>query len=157
MGTLAFLTYRSVITLYKNCELCNTFFRTKIDGFQYYKNVFSNPKNSVFDEFLHKGLSDMWKQLHPSLLWNEKPFDDIQVPRLSFNFISEFNPKVSNKLIFEYSDKNPDKDASFRAMAGKYSFISKFLITHGASSLYGICETKAAANFRLLNPASLPE
>lgn len=94
------------LTLYENCELCNDFFRQKVDGFQYYREVFRNPKNTVFDEYLHGGLSDIWKHLHPNLVYDLKPFDDILVPRLAFNFISVFNSSVSNKLIFEYSDKN---------------------------------------------------
>jgi hypothetical protein len=49
------------------------------------------------------------------------------------------------------------EDASFRAVAGKHSFISKFPITHGALDIYGTREIKAAANSRWLNLASLPE
>lgn len=94
------------LTLYENCELCNTFFRTKSEGFQYYKDSFTNPKNTVFDEYLHGGMSDLWKHLHPHLIYDQRPFDDILVPRLSFNFISVFNPKVSKDLIFEYNNGN---------------------------------------------------
>jgi hypothetical protein len=94
------------LTLYKNDKICNLFFKTKIDGYQYYRDVFTNKKNSVFDEFLHGGLSDMWQFKHPQLIWDNKPFDDILVPRESFNFKSVFNPPVSNHLIFEYSEKN---------------------------------------------------
>lgn len=90
------------LTLYKNNEVCNNFFRTHLDGFQYYKNVFACPKNSAFDEFNHKGLSDMWKSVYPEKIWDSRLFDDVRVPRLSFNFISEFHPEYSQNLIFEY-------------------------------------------------------
>ena len=94
------------LTLYRNNEECNTFFKTKIEGFQYYEDAFTNEKNTVFDEYLHGGLSDIWKHKYPNLLWDKRPFDDITVPRLSFNFKSNFNSVASNKLIFEYSEKN---------------------------------------------------
>ncbi|MBB3839605.1 hypothetical protein FHS57_003614 [Runella defluvii] len=94
------------LTLYKNNEMCNNFFKNYLEGFQYYKNVFSNPKNSAFDEYNHRGLSDMWKVLYPEKIWNCYPFDDIRVPRINFNFISEFHLECSYKLIFEYRNKN---------------------------------------------------
>lgn len=36
-------------------------------------------------------------------IWNSKLFDDIQVPRLSLNFISVMHPERKN-LIFEYNE-----------------------------------------------------
>lgn len=93
-------------TLYKNNEICNNFFKTHLDGYQYYKDVFSCPINSAFDEFNHQGLSEMWKILYPEKLWNTLLFDDVRVPRLSFNFVSEFHPECSMCLIFEYENGN---------------------------------------------------
>lgn len=93
------------LTLYKNDEICNNFFKTNLCGFQYYKSVFACPYNSAFDEFNHKGLSDMWTFLYPDKIWDSRLFDDIRVPRLSFNFISEFHPEYSVHLIFKYFDR----------------------------------------------------
>jgi hypothetical protein len=94
------------LTLYENSEFCNNFFQTKLEGFQYYKDSFTEPKNTVFDEYLHGGMSDLFNHLHPNLIYNQRPFDDILVPRLSFNFISVFHPLVSKNLIFEYHNGN---------------------------------------------------
>lgn len=94
------------LTLYRNNEYCNNFFKIKKDGFQYYKEVFSRPKGVAYCEFNHMGLSDLWTHLHPDKIWNSKMFDDIRVPRLSFNFISEFHTEHSNQLIFEYEGGN---------------------------------------------------
>ena len=94
------------LTLYRNTEECNQFFESKINGFQYYKDVFSNPKSFLFDEFLHRGLSDMWKHKDPVNLWDQKPFDDVEIPLKSINFKSVFNPNNLQKLIFEYSAPN---------------------------------------------------
>jgi len=91
------------LTLYRNNEFCNSFFRTHENGFQYYKKVLSCSKNSAFDEYNHKGMSDKWTQLYPEQIWNSKLFDDIQVPRLSLNFVSVMHPERTN-LIFEYNE-----------------------------------------------------
>ena len=93
------------LTLYKNDEDCNHFFETRMDGFQYFKDVFKNPRNSLFDEFLRGGLSDMWKFKHPNLIWDYKPFDDILIPLVRFNFKSVFSPEIPDRMIFEYSEK----------------------------------------------------
>ncbi len=92
------------LTLYKNNEFINNFFKCYIDGFQYYKDVFSCPTYLGFDEYLHKGLSDMWKYQFPEKIWDSQLFDDVRVPYLSFNFISEFHPEYSMNLIFEYEN-----------------------------------------------------
>ncbi len=94
------------LTFYKNNHECNTFFKKEIQGFQKYKDVFSTPKSCFFDEYNHKGMGDLWKYLYPQKVWDIKPFDDIRVPYLNFNFISEFHPEYSNNLIFEYENKN---------------------------------------------------
>ena len=92
------------LTLYKNSDYCNTFYKKEVNGFQFYKTVFSSPKNSCFDEYLHQGIGDLWKHLNPESVWDIRPFDDIRVPYLSFNFISEFHPEYSSCLIFEYQN-----------------------------------------------------
>lgn len=94
------------LTLYKNTAECNNFFKTKKENFLYYKEIFSNkePKIFLFDEYLHGGLSDLWKELEPNSVWDERNFDDIIVPRLHLNFNS-FEKEWMNHLIFEYTDK----------------------------------------------------
>ena len=92
------------LTLYRNNDFCNKFYRKKVEGYKYFKDVYTNPKNQVFDEYLHGGMSDRWEKLHPDRIWNSKLFDDIRVPRLAMNFISEFHPEYSENLIFEYSE-----------------------------------------------------
>ena len=92
------------MTLYRNNDFCNKFYRKKVEGYKYFKDVYTNPKNQVFDEYLHDGMSDRWKKLYPDRIWNSKLFDDIRVPRLAMNFISEFHPEYSENLIFEYSE-----------------------------------------------------
>lgn len=94
------------LTLYRNNEYCNTFYKTKKEGFLYYKDVFQQAKNIFFDEYLHKGLSDLWMELHPDKIWNSFLFDDISIPSINFNFVSVFHPEYSENLIFEYVNKN---------------------------------------------------
>jgi hypothetical protein len=94
------------LTLYRNCAFCNTFFMEKVEGFQYYKHEFRSTPNHAFDEFQHGGISDLFKHLYPDKIWDSRLFDDIRVPRLAFNFISEFHPEYSNNLIFEYNEKS---------------------------------------------------
>lgn len=92
------------LTLYRNNDFCNRFYRKKVEGYKYFKDVYTNPKNQVFDEYLHAGMSDRWEKMYPDRIWNSKLFDDIKVPRLAMNFISVFHPEYSENLIFEYSE-----------------------------------------------------
>ena len=80
-------------TLYKNNNYCNNFFKTRIKGFQYYKDVFTNSKNCVFDEYLHHGMGDMWKEVHPDKVWDSRLMDDIVVPWNNFHFVSYHRKK----------------------------------------------------------------
>jgi len=89
-------------TLYKNTYFCNNFFKTFQIGFKYYKDAFQTNSHYNFCEYLHKGVSDLWKYLYPNLIIDHKYFDDILIPRLNFNFISVFNSNILNNLIFEY-------------------------------------------------------
>lgn len=93
------------LSLYKNNDKCRMFYKTLESGFQSYQDVFCRPNNSAFDEYNHKGLGDLWKFLYPDEIWDCRLFDDVRVPRLSFNFVSEFHPEYSDRLIFEYSDQ----------------------------------------------------
>jgi hypothetical protein len=93
------------LTLYENSYKSNHFFELEVENCLYYKDAFTIEKYYHFDEFLHGGMSDRWKSIHPELLWEHKPFDDVEIPRLSLNFKSVFNPSASTNLIFEYSNK----------------------------------------------------
>jgi hypothetical protein len=94
------------LTLYRNNDFCNHFFEKKFEGYQYYKDVFQNPKNCGFDEYYHRGLSDMWKSFYPQKICMFTPFDDIIIPSQSLNFKSYLKPIESNHLIFLYESKN---------------------------------------------------
>lgn len=90
------------LTLYRNNEFCNHFYKQEHSGFLNYKDVFQNPRNFIFDEYWHGGLSDIWKSLYPNKIWDSRLFDDIQIPSVSMNFVSVFHPEFSNGLIFKY-------------------------------------------------------
>lgn len=92
------------LTLYRNSPKTNLLFKSQEFGYQYYRDVFQTKKNCAFDEYNHKGIGDIIKDKMPHLLYSETPFDDVRVPRLNFNFFSEFHPEKSNKLIFEYNE-----------------------------------------------------
>ncbi len=92
------------LTLYRNNQYCNNFYKKNISGFQFYKDVFSNPQNSLFDEYHRKGIGDLWKFLHPDKVWDHRLFDDIKIPRHKIHFYSVFHPEYSNFLIFEYDN-----------------------------------------------------
>ena len=94
------------LTLYKNTCYCNNFFKTKRDGYLYYKNVYQSSKNYVFDEYLHKGIADLWKAVHPDKVWDGKLMDDIIIPWAHFNFVSYHHPDEYLYLIFEYDKGN---------------------------------------------------
>lgn len=93
------------LTLYRNNKFCNEFFKTKVDGFLYYKDVFLCERNLFFDEYWHNGLSDMWMFLYPEKIWDSRLFDDVQIPEISMNFVSVFHLEHSNHLIFLYENK----------------------------------------------------
>ena len=93
-------------TLYRNNRLCNEFFMREEEGFLNYRKVFASERNFCFDEYLHKGLSDLWEHLYPEKIWRaEKFFDDVRIPGRCLHFFSNFSPEKSNCLIFEYEGK----------------------------------------------------
>ena len=93
-------------TLYRNNKFCNEFFMRNEDGFLNYKEVFTSERSFCFDEYWHKGLSDLWERLYPERIWRaEKFFDDVRIPSACLHFFSNFSPEKSNCLIFEYEGK----------------------------------------------------
>lgn len=93
------------LTFYRNNDSCNSFFMEEHEGFQYYRDVYQNPKNCAFDEYWHKGVGDAWKSVCPEKVWDSRLFDDVTIPALSYNFKSVFHPEHSENLIFQYEDK----------------------------------------------------
>ena len=89
------------LTLYRNIDACNLFYKNKIEGYLYYKDVFVTPQNMGFDEYGHMGLSDMWINLYPDKVWSENVFDDLLIPEISWNFRSYRKENMGN-LIFIY-------------------------------------------------------
>lgn len=94
------------LTLFKNNEYWNSFYKTYKEGFQYYKDVFSSDELSRFDEYLNNGISDLAKSLHGSSVWDSRLFDDVYIPASHLEFNSVFHPEVSDHLIFEYFNKS---------------------------------------------------
>lgn len=94
------------LTLIRNCEYWNNFYKTELEGFQYFKDVFSSNKLSRFDEYLNKGIGDLAKKLHEERVWDTRPFDDVCIPAVHLDFYSVFHPEVSNHLIFAYDNNN---------------------------------------------------
>ena len=97
------------LTFYRNDQFCNEFFMNKVDGFLYYKDVFQCERNCWFDEYLHKGLSDLWLHLYPEKILRggvERHIDDVTIPISCLHFHSNLNPGISKCLIFEYFDKH---------------------------------------------------
>lgn len=90
-------------TLYRNNTYCNNFFLQKVDEFLYYKDVFQSHSNMVFDEYLHKGLSDRWMHLNPQKVYKiDGLFDDVLVPHRAMHFKAWGYPY--KKLIYHYCD-----------------------------------------------------
>lgn len=94
------------LTLHKNNTFCNTYFINHSSGFLNYKEVFASPQNYIFDEYRHKGLSDMWLKNNPELVWKEKKFDDIFIPSMHYNFVSCNHEQEYKHLLFEYDYGN---------------------------------------------------
>lgn len=94
------------LTLYKNEEECNSFFRKEINETLNFKDVFSSKKQFVFDEYYHGGCSDKWLKEYNNDLYQTTAFDDLIIPRNSWNFKSYGKQEEYNNLIFIYESKN---------------------------------------------------
>ena len=88
------------LTLYKNDYLTNTYFMKEIDGFQSYKDAYTTPTITFFDEYMYMGTSDKWKETRPADCWLEEPFDNVSKPKQSFHFNS-LNRQWKN-VVFEH-------------------------------------------------------
>lgn len=90
------------LTLLRNDEDANTYFKKQVDGYQNYRDAFTTSKITFFDEFNHKGCSDKWRDCRPDDCWLEEPFDNISRPKESFHFCS-LN-RGWQQVIFEHVD-----------------------------------------------------
>lgn len=80
------------LTLYRNCEFCNTFFMSRHDGYLYYKDVFTNPENLIFDESW-SGPGAVMRDLYSDRLCRcEDFFDDVVKQAERRHFKSVFSP-----------------------------------------------------------------
>lgn len=76
------------LTLLRNDDDANTYFMKQIDGYQNYKDAFTTPKITFFDEYGHNGCSDKWRDCRPNDCWLEWPFDNASKPKQSYHFNS---------------------------------------------------------------------
>lgn len=90
------------LTLLHNDNDTNTYFMKEVPGYQSYKNAFTTPYITFFDEFNHKGCSDKWRDTRPDDCWLEKPFDNASKPKQSYHFNSLNHPEWK-RVIFEHS------------------------------------------------------
>ena len=93
------------LTLLRNCDFCNTFFMQRHGKFLYWKDAFSRPEYSGFDEYFG-GCSEVWDALYPDKVYHcESSLDDITIPACCRHFRSVF---VQGRycLTFIYEDRN---------------------------------------------------
>lgn len=90
------------LTLLHNDEDANTYFMKQIKGYQNYKDAFTTPTITFFDEYGYKGCSDKWRDNRPDDCWLEWPFDNASKPKQSYHFNSL--TREWKKVIFEHVD-----------------------------------------------------
>lgn len=94
------------LTLYRNCEYMNKLFQEKHEGeYLYYKDVFTNPDNQIFDE-LWRGTGAIMRDFHADRMYRcEKLIDDVVVPQIFKHFKSLFS-RERKCMTFIYKDRN---------------------------------------------------
>lgn len=76
------------LTLLHNDEATNKYFMERIEGYQYYEDVFTQHEITFFDEFGHKGCSDKWHDCRPEDCWLEEIFDNVSRPKEAYHLCS---------------------------------------------------------------------
>ncbi len=76
------------MTLYHNDEDTNTYFMKSIEGYQDFKDVFTQNESKYFDEYKYKGFGDKWRDCRPDDCWLEWPFDNVSRPKEAYHFNS---------------------------------------------------------------------
>jgi len=90
------------LSLYHNDEDTNTFFMKPIEGYQDYRDVFTQQSSMYFDEYKFKGFGDKWHDCRPEDCWLEWPFDNISRPKEAYHFNSL--TRGWEQVIFEHVD-----------------------------------------------------
>ncbi len=90
------------LTILRNDEDANTFFMKEYDGYQSYKDAFTKPQITFFDEFGYKGCSDKWRDIRPDDCWLEWPLDNASKPKQAYHFNSTL--RGWKQVIFEHVD-----------------------------------------------------
>lgn len=97
------------MTLFRNDEDTNTYFMTRADGYQYYKDAFTTETITFFDEYDHGGMADRWRDLRRGDCALEKefggqfPFDNASKPKQEYHFVSL--TRGWQRVIFEHEGK----------------------------------------------------
>ena len=88
------------LTLYHNDDDTNTYFMKPIEGYQDYKDVFTQRESKYYDEYKYKGFGDKWRDSRPEDCWLEWPFDNVSKPKESYHFNSM--TRGWQQVIFEH-------------------------------------------------------
>ncbi len=93
---------RGHLSLYRNNQRMNNFFRDETDDF--YKTVFTSDRGFSFDEWGPVGIANhIKKRLDPDKFWDELPFDDIHTLRSDF-FPAQKIQEDFKYIIYEYEN-----------------------------------------------------
>ncbi len=90
------------LTLYHNDDDTNRYFMKPIEGYQNYKDVFTQPESKYYDEYKYRGFGDKWRECRPKDCWLEWPFDNVSRPKEAYHFNS-LN-RGWEQVIFEHID-----------------------------------------------------
>jgi len=135
------------LTLIHNDEDSNTYFMQQAEGYQNYKEAFSTPKITFFDEYGYKGCSDKWRDCRAKDCWLEWPFDNVSKPKQAYHFNSLTRgwqqvifEHVNNKLfMLRFNNGQLEKKESMYAhfqhrgfMKDRVTDYSHFLVTPNA-------------------------
>lgn len=88
------LFFHGHFALTRNTDICNHIYENKIDGCDYYQDVFQDPGNLYFDEYIMGHSSTrIWESIDPDHCYKEQPYDDVFPPmwkgnNTNFNTIS---------------------------------------------------------------------
>ncbi len=95
---------RGHLSLYRNNERMNQFFKTSTDGL--YKKVYTDNRGYAFDEWGESGISNyLRRELNDDVFWDEIDFDDILTTSSNFKPAQKLNQGYINS-IYEYNNGN---------------------------------------------------
>ena len=76
------------LTLYRNDEDANTYYKAVIPGYQDYREVLTIHKQTFFDEYGHKGCADKWRECRTDDCFLDFQFDNVTPPKTSYHMNS---------------------------------------------------------------------